>query len=90
MREALQEARARQSSVARENLIFSIDGQNRPGTLIVEPIGDRHEAGHWVVAFRDTGQSSTTASATKPPLAIQTSKRLSRNCARQGRGYRLR
>ena len=68
VREALQEARARHSSVARENLIFSIDGQNRPGTLIVEPIGDRRETGPWVVAFRDTGQSSTTASASKPPV----------------------
>ena len=68
VREALQEARARHSSVVRENLIFSIDGQNRPGTLIVEPIGDRREAGPWIVAFRDTGQSSTTASASKPPV----------------------
>jgi two-component system, chemotaxis family, CheB/CheR fusion protein len=67
VREALQEARAQQSSVARENLIFSIDGQNRLGTLIVEPIGDKREAGPWVIAFRDTGQGSTTASASKPP-----------------------
>jgi len=66
VREALQEARAQHSSVARENLIFSIDGQNRPGTLIVEPIGDKREAGPWVVAFRDTGQSSTTDSVSKP------------------------
>ena len=68
VREALQEARAQHSSVARENLIISIDGQSRPGTLIVEPIGDKREAGPWIVAFRDTGPSSTPASTSKPPV----------------------
>jgi two-component system, chemotaxis family, CheB/CheR fusion protein len=66
VRSALQEARAQRYSVARENLSVRIDGQNRPVTLIIEPIGASREAGLWVVAFRDTGQSTTTAATTKP------------------------
>jgi len=67
VRTALQQARGQHHSVMRENLSVRIDGHNRSVTLIIEPIGESHETGLWVVAFRDTGHGTTTATAMPVP-----------------------
>src|SRR6185295_953967 len=67
VRTALQQARGQHHSVMRENISVRIDGHNRSVTLIIEPIGESHETGLWVVAFRDTGHGTTTATAMPVP-----------------------
>lgn len=63
VRTALQEARQRHRSVVHENLGIRVDGRARPGTLIVEPIGDTRESGLFVVAFRVSGTDEPTTTA---------------------------
>ena len=70
MRTAVQQARSRHHSVVRDNIGVKIDGQRRPATLIVEPIGDQADAGLYVVAFRGSNASDAGTIETPIPADI--------------------
>jgi two-component system CheB/CheR fusion protein len=74
VRIALQQARAQQHGVTRENLSVRIDGHNRSVTLIIEPIGESHETGLWVLAFRDIGHGTPTTAMPAGDANVQALK----------------
>ena len=70
VRVALQDARAKQQNVVRENLSLKIDGQSHRTTLIVGPVAETREPGLCVVAFRQMGQNAP--GRTDSPVAVGT------------------
>lgn len=69
VRVAVQQARAKQHNVVRENFSIKIDGQRRRATLIVGPIAKTKEPGLCVVAFSEIPQSTAGASDMPVPAS---------------------